>query len=164
MNISLRSKALSSGLLALLCGCASAPSAAPPVASRLSIIVDPVPAAVHVPPPSLTLEAYKANVARHVVDRNADRIFSGQLPPLIPAIVVVNITVDRDGQMTDLRVQRSRNRTASEVALASMRRSGQLPRPDGLLATNAAVMSFSETFLFDQDYRFQLRTLAGPQQ
>ena len=164
MNISIRSKALSAIVLATLYGCAGAPPPSSPVASPLSIIVDPVPAAVHVPPPSLTLEAYKASVARHVVERNVEHTYSGQLPPLIPAIVVVNITVDKDGQMTDLQVQRSRNRTASEVALASMRRSGQLPRPEGLLAANTAAMTFSETFLFDRDYRFQLRTLAGPQQ
>ncbi|CAN7585557.1 hypothetical protein [Massilia sp. LjRoot122] len=40
---------------------------------------------------------------------------------------------------------------------------GPLPRPQGLLAANSSAMSFSETFLFDRDYRFQLRTLAGPQ-
>lgn len=102
-------------------------------------------------------------MARHIVERNAERTFSGRLPPMLPAIVVVSITVDQDGQLTDVRVQRSRDPDAARVALASMLRSGPLPRPHGLLAANSRAMTFSETFLFDRDYRFQLRTLAGPQ-
>ncbi|MCV5918871.1 TonB C-terminal domain-containing protein, partial [Escherichia coli] len=82
------------------------------------------PTAAPVPPPSLTLDAYKAHVARHILERNADRSFSGRLPPMLPAIVVVNITVDGDGRLTDVQVQRSRDPHASRVALASMLRSG----------------------------------------
>ena len=162
MNISLRSKALLPALLAILGGCASPPPPVP-VEERSTVAVERAPTAALVPPPSLTLDAYKASVARHILERNADRTFSGQLPPMLPAIVVVNITVDKDGQLTDVQVQRSRDPDATRVALASMLRSGPLPRPEGLLAANSGAMTFSETFLFDRDYRFQLRTLAGPQ-
>ncbi|MFC0254578.1 energy transducer TonB [Massilia consociata] len=167
MNLSLRSKALlpivPATLLALLCGCASPPPPGAEPEPRISVVVDPRPTAAPVPPPSLTLDAYKQHVARHILDRNADRTFSGRLPPMLPAIVVVNITVDKEGQLTDVKVQRSRDPDASKVALASMQRSGPLPRPEGLLTPDIQVMTFSETFLFDRDYRFQLRSLAGPQ-
>jgi protein TonB len=161
MNISLRSKAFVPVLLALVGGCASPPPV--PVEERSTIAVERAPTAAPAPPPSLSLDAYKANVARHILDRNAERTFSGRLPPMLPAIVVLNITVDKDGRLTDVRVQRSRDPDASRVALASMLRSGPLPRPHGLLAANSSAMTFSETFLFDRDYRFQLRSLAGPQ-
>ncbi len=82
---------------------------------------------------------------------------------MLPAIVVVNITVGEDGELQDVVVQRSRDPDASKVALASMRRSGPLPRPVNLLAANMRALTFSETFLFDDQYRFQLRSLAGPQ-
>lgn len=164
MNTFLRSKAFFVTLLALLSGCASPPPPVP-VEERSTISADPppTPTAAPVPPPSLTLDAYKTHVARHILERNADRTFSGRLPPMLPAIVVVNITVDKEGQLTDVRVQRSRDPDASRVALASMLRSGPLPRPEGLVAANTEAVTFSETFLFDRDYRFQLRTLAGPQ-
>jgi len=97
------------------------------------------------------------------MQRNPERIFEGQLPPMLPAVVVVNISVDRAGQLHDIQVQRSRDRGASEVALASLRRSGPLPRPDGLGPPHIHLTTFSETFLFGERYRFQLRTLAGPQ-
>ncbi|RZA32849.1 MAG: hypothetical protein EOP92_23900 [Lysobacteraceae bacterium] len=165
MNISLRSKALYPILLAVLSGCASPP---PPTAveERSTVAAAPRPAMTlaPVPQPSLSLEDYKANVARHVYAHNTERSFSGPLPPMLPAIVVVNITVDRDGHMTDVQVQRSRDPDASRVALESILRSGPvLPRPEGLLAANSNAMTFSETFLFVEDYRFQLRTIAGPQ-
>lgn len=166
MNTFLRSKAFYPILLALVSGCASSPPPVP-VEDRSKSEVDPgpppTPTVAPVPPPSLTLDNYKASVARHVVERNAERTFSGRLPPMLPAIVVVNITVDREGQLQDVRVQRSRDPDASRVALASMLRSGPLPRPEGLVAANTEAVTFSETFLFDRDYRFQLRTLAGPQ-
>ncbi|MEW6762355.1 MAG: energy transducer TonB [Pseudomonadota bacterium] len=164
MNTFLRSKAFFVTLLALLSGCASPPPPVP-VEERSTISADPppTPTAAPVPPPSLTLDAYKTHVARHILERNTDRTFSGRLPPMLPAIVVVNITVDKEGQLTDVRVQRSRDPDASRVALASMLRSGPLPRPEGLVAANTEAVTFSETFLFDRDYRFQLRTLAGPQ-
>jgi protein TonB len=170
MNIFLRSNALQPvfpatlpvALLALLCGCASPPSPTP-VEGRSTVAVAAAPTVAPAPPQSVTLDAYKAHVARHILERNAGRSFTGPLPPMLPAIVVVNITVNRDGQLTDVRVQRSRDPDASRVALASMLRSGPLPRPHGLLAAHSTAMTFSETFLFDRDYRFQLRTLAGPQ-
>lgn len=152
-------------LLALLTGCASPPPPTVPVEERSKISTAPPPTltAAPVPPPSITLDTYKTHVARHILARNTDRTFSGRLPPMLPAIVVVNITVDKEGQLQDVRVQRSRDPDASRVALASMLRSGPLPRPEGLVAANTEAVTFSETFLFDRDYRFQLRTLAGPQ-
>ena len=116
-----------------------------------------------VAPPSPTLDAYKAEVAQHVMRQNADQTFSGRLPPLLPAIVVLNITVRDDGELEDVVVQRARNDNAARVAVASMRRSGKLPRPTHLLAGSMRKLTFSETFLFDDQYRFQLRSLAGPQ-
>ncbi|WP_313171897.1 TonB C-terminal domain-containing protein [Massilia oculi] len=141
------------------CGTSTQAPAPAPQAQAVTIPLTPIPA----PPPTRTLDAYKADVARHVMQRNPERVFEGELPPMLPAVVVLNITVDRAGQLADVQVQRSRDQGASEVALASLRRSGPLPPPDGLGPEHADLMTFSETFLFGERYRFQLRTLAGPQ-
>lgn len=148
-------------VLAALAACSTStqPPAPAPQAQAVTIPLTPIPA----PPPTRTLDAYKADVARHVMQRNPERVFEGELPPMLPAVVVLNITVDRAGQLADVQVQRSRDQGASEVALASLRRSGPLPPPDGLGPEHADLMTFSETFLFGERYRFQLRTLAGPQ-
>jgi len=114
-------------------------------------------------PNSATLDAYKTAVAQHVIAQNAAHTFTGRLPPMLPAIVVLNITVDRAGRVTRVVVQRSRDPDASKVALASMQRSGLLPAPHDLIAANSPSLTFSETFLFNGDYHFQLRSIAGPQ-
>ena len=102
-------------------------------------------------------------VAEQILTANPDTIINGRLPPMLPAIVVVNISIDRDGAIHKVVVQRSRDDTASEVALASVRRGAPYPRPLALIARGGRTLEFSETFLFNRDYRFQLRTLAGPQ-
>jgi protein TonB len=109
------------------------------------------------------LDDYKTLVAQHVARHNSDRIYSGTLPPMLPAIVVLSITVDEDGQLRDVAVQRSRDPDASEVALAAMRRSTPLPRPQLLAQQAGGKLTFSETFLFADSGHYQLRSLAGPQ-
>jgi protein TonB len=162
MISTIRTRATLLLLLAALGGC----STVQPVAStarRIVAVILPAPSEAPVPPASPTLDAYKAEVAQHVMRANRGQTFSGRLPPMLPAIVVVNITVGEDGELQNVVVQRSRDPSASEVALASMRRTGKLPRPPHLLQAHMRALTFSETFLFDDQYRFQLRSLAGPQ-
>jgi protein TonB len=108
------------------------------------------------------LDDYKTEVARHVVKHNPDRNYDGTLPPMLPAIVVLSITVDEHGALRDVVVQRSRDPEASELAMASMRRSTPLPRPRQT-ALAGGKLTFSETFLFADSKHYQLRSLAGPQ-
>lgn len=119
-----------------------------------------------VAPPSdsapMGLDDYKTLVARHVIEHNPEHNYSGTLPPMLPAIVVLSITVDRDGQVQDVFVQRSRDPDASAIALASLRRSTPLPPPRAV-PEGADGLTFSETFLFADSDRYQLRSL-GPRQ
>jgi protein TonB len=119
------------------------------------------PASPSLPSPA-GLDDYKTQVAQHVLQHNPDRSYNGKLPPMLPAIVVLEITVDRDGQLADVEVQRSRDEDASKIALDSMRRSTPLPRPERL-ASPSGSLTFSETFLFADSGRYQLRSLAAPQ-
>jgi len=73
------------------CGTSTPPPAPPPPSDATVSSPAPIPA----PPPARTLNAYKADVARHVMQRNPERVFEGELPPMLPAVVVLNITVDR---------------------------------------------------------------------
>lgn len=108
-------------------------------------------------------QAYKETVAAHVVRHNPAQVFEGPLPLMLPAIVVLRMKVDREGRLTSVAVQRARDAQAARVALASVARAGRLPAPGALIGRAASSFEFSETFLFDHDYRFQLRSLAGPQ-
>lgn len=165
MSTASRTSAVSLLILASLYGCGAVRIVTAPVQRLAERIVHPGTPA----PPysheanSATLDAYKTAVAQHVIAHNPAHTFTGRLPPMLPAIVVLTITVDRAGRVTHVAVQRSRDPDASKVALASMERSGMLPAPHDLIAANMPSLTFSETFLFNGDYRFQLRSTAGPQ-
>jgi protein TonB len=163
MNISIRTNATLL-LLASLCGCGTVQPVTSSIERVTTRILHPLTPAPSPPynTTSASVDAYKLRVAEHVVRNNSSHTFAGPLPPMLPAIVVLNITVDREGRMTRVAVQRSRDPDASKVAVASMERCGRLPKPDHVLAGSNS-LTFSETFLFNADYRFQLRTLAGPQ-
>lgn len=153
---------LSIPLLAALGGCAEVRTATDAVTSSVERVFRPAtPAPPAVPAPA-DLTDYKTLVARQVVARNPDHIYAGTLPAQLPAIVVLEITVAANGRVQDVNVQRSRSPDAATIAIASVQRSAPLPPPQQL-ATPAGSLTFSETFLFADDERFQLRSLAEPQ-
>lgn len=110
-----------------------------------------------------SVDAYKYDAAKHIVRNNVANTFRGRLPPMLPAVVVLVITVDETGRTTEVSVQRSPDDEAAAVAIASIYHSGRLPRPLNLAVGPARSLTYSETFLFNADYRFQIRTLAPPQ-
>jgi protein TonB len=166
MYFSTRTKVTSAILLTLLCACGTLYQSGSPPYSPLDGASAPAPSLDGEPGQRTwfsSIDAYKNAVARHIMRYNTAHTFSSRLPPMLPAIVVLRITVDKDGRMTELAVQRSRDDEASAVALASMERSGTLPKPFNLVSDAGNSLTFLETFLFNSNYQFQLRTLAGPQ-
>ena len=158
MNTIIRAGLVLITSIAGLGGCSGVRTATHAVTSSVEHIFRPAaPAAPATAPAPAGLDDYKTQVAHHVADHNPERTYTGILPPMLPAIVVLEITVDRDGQLADVAVQRSRDPDASAIALASVRRSAPLPPPP------TGRLTFSETFLFADSERYQLRSLAGPQ-
>ena len=113
--------------------------------------------------PISSVDAYKIGVARHILRWNLGHTIDDRLPPMLPAIVVLRLSVDNTGNLTDVFVQRSRDQAASEAAVASIHRSGTFPLPCGLILQAEGTLSFSETFFFNSQYQFQLRSVAGTQ-
>lgn len=146
--------------LTLLASCQPAPPV-PKVA-----VQPPLPAPLPLPAPApriaATIDEYKVLVAQRIAGANTSSTFHGVLPAMLPAIVVLDISVDRDGALTNVRVHRSRDEQASKVALAAVRLAAPFPQPLRLIRPGHH-LEFSETFLFDDDYRFQLRSLVEPQ-
>jgi protein TonB len=171
MKTIVRASLVSLSVLASLGGCSGPELVGGPATAPARSAVEridtpyaypPTPVAPLSAPAPMGLDDYKTQVARHVIEHNPERNYNGILPPLLPAIVVLRITVDRDGQVQDVFVQRSRDPDASAIAMASLRRSAPLPPPRAL-AQGTDGLTFSETFLFADSDRFQLRSLAPPQ-
>ncbi|PIF10078.1 hypothetical protein [Janthinobacterium sp. 13] len=138
-------------------------TAAPPAVSTSTPTSTPprTPAAIQL---ADSIDAYKSLVAQQIMAANSAYTFSGRLPPMLPAIVVLDLSVGPDGELKGVHVHRSRDSEASAAALAAVRRVPTLfPPAAHLMHRHARTFDFSETFLFNDQYQFQLRTLSGPQ-
>jgi len=83
-------------------------------------------------------------------------------PHFLRAVIVLQITVDARGTLTEVRTLRSRSPEHTAAAVKSVRASGPLPAPPRELLRGGR-LEFSETWLFRDDGRFQVRSLAEPQ-
>ncbi|MFO7190180.1 MAG: energy transducer TonB [Pseudomonadota bacterium] len=115
-------------------------------------------------PHNAALHAYKRAVAERIYAAQPKRTFGGELPPLLKSVVVLKITVDEEGRPVDVAVHRSNGfKDLERTAVESVRKAGLLPKPSSELLGDARAVSYLETWLFREDGRFQLRTLAGRQ-
>jgi len=111
-----------------------------------------------------TLDTYKQEVARWIARTSAEHLYEGAPPPLLKSIVVLNISVNSEGQLARVTVLRSNGfRALEQRALQSVKAAVPLPKP-GLVVSRRGVAEFTETWLFRDDGRFQLRSLALPQE
>jgi protein TonB len=113
--------------------------------------------------PAATMDAYKKQVAKHIVAASP-QAFDGPLPEILKSVVVLDLTVDREGKVVKASVRRSNGYKDLEAsALESVRRAGPLPAPASAVHRGAPSVSYVETWLFRDDGRFQIRSLAAPQ-
>jgi protein TonB len=153
-----------------LAGCAPQPGTqAPPPEPRAEQPARETPSAgepkaeapsLAAPRPKTPTDLYKEDVARHVSAKNSARVYAGAPPHFLRSVVVVQVTVDRQGSVTGVRTLRSNGYADLEQAAhRSVKAAAPLPAPPATLV-RAGTFEFSETWLFRDDGRFQLRTLA----
>ncbi len=109
--------------------------------------------------PANNLSAYKAQVAAQIVEGHA-QAFSGELPPILKSIVVLDLTVDRDGRATRVTLSRSNGfKELERIAMDSVKRAGALPAPTKAVMDGRGNVRYLETWLFRDDGKFQIRSL-----
>jgi protein TonB len=119
-----------------------------------------VPAATPAPMiPPLTLDGYKKEFARQVATASPEA-FDDPLPEMLKSVVVLDITIDRDGRLARVSVRRSNGYAElDKVALNSVRRAGPYASPAWSVRRGDGSVHFLETFLFRNDGRFRIRSL-----
>jgi protein TonB len=121
------------------------------------------PEAATPPSKAWTLNGYKKDAALWISNANRKNLFEGVPPPILKSVVVLLIVIDADGQPTQVKVLRSNGYTDLEkIAVQSVHRAAPLPHPNRLIVHHGGV-EYTETWLFRDDGRFQIRTLAEPQ-
>ena len=116
-----------------------------------------VPAAPLLPPS--TLEGYKKALAERVA-RSSAEVFDDPMPEVLKSIVVLDITIDRDGRLARVAVRRSNGHKAlEERAMDSVRRASPFDAPGVAVRGRDGSVNFLETFLFRDDGRFRILSL-----
>jgi periplasmic protein TonB len=161
----------------LLAACGSPPPVPPvaepapaPVSPPAPVVAAPAapPTAAAHPSPRLAardplLDQWKHSAAQRIHAANAARLFAGRPHHLLQAVIVVEVAVDKAGNVTRSKILRSPGIGALDrLALTSLKAASPLPAPPARLVGKGGLV-YSETWLFDNDSRFQLRTLALPQ-
>lgn len=158
--------------------CESAPPAHPPAANPTAPaapivvtkpeIVEPAPEPAK-PTARLAalnpqLEAWKQRAAGRIHEVNSKQLFEGRPEHLLRAVIVVEATVDRNGKVTNSKIMRSPGIASLDAAaLKSLGSASPLPAPPTSLIARGPLV-YQETWLFRKDGRFQLRSLALPQE
>jgi periplasmic protein TonB len=165
----MRRAMLLAALLLAACGAPTPPApekpAAPPPAPIAVAPAPPAPpqaAVPKLPPPRTPLDAYKRDVAQRILSANSAQTFEGTPPEILQAVVVLQFTIERSGTLTGLKTLRSRHPPQEKVALASVRAAAPFPAPPAALLRSSRV-EVAETWLFRDDGKFQIRSLAEPQ-
>ncbi len=131
---------------------APAPERVPATAAAVAPVAEPL-----LKP--LTLDGYKKSVAERIAGSSPD-IFTEPLPEMFKSIVVLDITIDRDGQLGQVSVRRSNGYKALENrAMESVKRAAPFVAPAFTVRGRDGSVRFLETFLFRADGRFRIRSL-----
>ena len=148
---------------------ASGPRPAPIVTPPIQTVdaapsASPAPSALRLAARDPALDDWKRVAAEKVYAVNRAQLFDGRPEHLLRAVIVVEVTVDREGRVTRSKILRSPGiASLDSVALGSLKAASPLPAPPTKLVARGPLV-FSETWLFRKDGRFQLRTLALPQE
>ncbi|AJX18136.1 energy transducer TonB [Burkholderia ubonensis] len=113
---------------------------------------------------SATLAQYRTEVAEHVAERNPSGVLRGTPQAMLRSLVVLAFTIDRSGQLVHASVYRSNGDSEAEsLALASLRRSAPLPPPPAKLLDGNGQVELMESWLFNDNGKFQLQSTASAQ-
>jgi periplasmic protein TonB len=136
------------------------------IASACTVTPPPRPL-LYIPPAAInstTLDQYRTSVAQRIVERNPSYILHGTPQAMLRSLVVVSFVVDRNGQIVKSSVYRTNGDDQAEAtAISTLRRAAPLPEPPPRLLNSAGQIEMFEDWLFNDDGKFQLRTLASPQ-
>jgi protein TonB len=156
-----------------LCTAALLAACAAPLPPPLPPPPPPPPAPVPAPPPPVSAlpapdfishaaspHDYRKDGARHIYERNAHRIYKGQLPPLMHAVGVLQVQVDGRGNVQNINWMRAPSHVPDVMREIerTVRAAAPFPAP-----VRMGSVTYTEVWLWDKSGKFQLDTLTEGQ-
>lgn len=104
--------------------------------------------------------AYRQDAARHLYGQNAQRVYPGKLPPMLYAVGVLEVDIDRSGGVTRVHWMRAPRHAPEVMAEIEqlVRAAAPFPAP-----TRLGRVTYTDVWLWDRSGRFQLDTLTEGQ-
>jgi len=151
-----------------LAGCSTPPPPPPPPTQTPAPVKAPEPVVkpVEAPKPQLPMSnarnphEYRVDAAKHLYKLNGERIFKGRLPPMLYAVGVLDVEVDKQGQVTRTYWVRAPGH-APEV-MKEIEKTVRLAAPYPVPAHMGKVV-YTDVWLWHKSGRFQLDTLTEGQ-
>lgn len=151
----------------LLAGCSATPRAPappppampapPPAVAAASVPVAKPPAGLPAPRAVRTPAELRRQAAERLVAANPAGSYLTPSPPILLAIPVLEVELNRDGSVRRIQVLRHPSQAPETVQMAI--NAIHKAAPYGDLRHMPQPWAFTETFLFDDDKRFKPRTL-----
>ena len=157
---------LASLVAALLAACSSPPPAPEPV------LPSPPNKAVRTPPSpaptperatssmASTAREYRQDAAHHLYKLNSDRIYKGRLPPLLYAIGVLDVELDRQGRVLGTHWKRAPHHAPEVMTEIEQTVRSASPYP---VPSRMGKVVYTDVWLWHKSGRFQLDTLTEGQ-
>lgn len=103
---------------------------------------------------------YRNDAARHLYDQNGNRIFKGKMPPLLYAVGVLNVDIDKQGQVQKMHWMRAPHHAPEVMAEIERTVKAAAPYP---APQKMGYVTYTDVWLWDKSGRFQLDTLTEGQ-
>ena len=103
---------------------------------------------------------YRQDAARHLYALQKERIYKGRMPPMLHAVGVLNVDIDRHGQIQALKWMRAPNHAPEVMAEIEGMIKAAAPFPAPL---KLGKVTYTDVWLWHQSGRFQLDTLTEGQ-
>jgi len=108
---------------------------------------------------ALNIDDYKKHAAGHIIAISKHEL-AESLPPILKSVVVLDITVDKEGNVTRVAMWRSNGYEDLErIAINSVKRAGKLPAPSPEVLKGQESVRFLETWLFAHNGRYHVRSV-----
>ncbi|MEK7344824.1 MAG: hypothetical protein AAB176_03955 [Pseudomonadota bacterium] len=153
--------------LTFLSGCSTPPPAVKPA----PVPPSPPPPAAQVPAPRVSpatgatslarsSKEYRKDAAGHLYGMHAHRIYKGRMPPLLEAVGVLNVDIDKKGDVKAVKWMRAPQHAPHVMAEIERMVKASAPYP---VPKHLSQVTYTDVWLWHKSGKFQLDTLTEGQ-